>query len=198
MLILLLIWTVGMYIMWLYSHATLRNRGRTDVAGEYKAILELANEIRKQLDFSRSKDSNDAVDMKESELYRRIAKDLRGGATRYNALSLPYQGNQGEASWIDDPVSYVEAEILWLIALAISALISIIAGVFDFLPMGIGLVGLTLALMVTLSVGTDRSSKSFILFWSFWALVVIPEVVAVVCLLFEKNTTGEGRRLRYQ
>jgi hypothetical protein len=198
MLILLIIWTVGMYIMWLYSHVTMRRRGRDHVAGEYKAILELADEMRRQLDSGDSNDSIYATNVKESELYRRITKDLRGGAISYNAPLLPDQDYQDEeGSWIEDPVSFVEREILWISALVLSTLTSILAGVIAFLPMGIGLVGLTLALIITLSIGTNHSSKSVILFWSCWALAVIPEVVAIVGLLSVKNTTSDDLRLKY-
>lgn len=33
--------------MWIESQITMKERGRTDVAGEYKAVLELANAINK-------------------------------------------------------------------------------------------------------------------------------------------------------
>ncbi|KAH6637844.1 hypothetical protein C7974DRAFT_450972 [Boeremia exigua] len=87
-IMLLLAWTVGIYIMWIYTHNTmaLRNRHTEDVAGEYRAVLELAAAMQADLDI----EDTDLSVLREKQLKERIDKEARGGAIAYAySSSLP-------------------------------------------------------------------------------------------------------------
>jgi hypothetical protein len=49
MIVLLLIWITGTYIMWLIASMTLMLQGQDSIAGEYKAVFELASAMQLQL-----------------------------------------------------------------------------------------------------------------------------------------------------
>ncbi|RAR06361.1 hypothetical protein DDE82_003431 [Stemphylium lycopersici] len=83
MIILLLIWTVGIYIMWLRSNSTMKRRGTTEVAGENKAVFELADAMRDQMGEKAKEEGDDVSAMTEANLRRRVKKDLRGGSIAY-------------------------------------------------------------------------------------------------------------------
>ncbi|PSN68740.1 hypothetical protein BS50DRAFT_453521, partial [Corynespora cassiicola Philippines] len=78
-IILLLIWAIGIYSMWITSHFTMRRRGRTEVAGEQKAIFELANAMHEQL----SRHMKDIPNQPEASISKCITQDLHGGEISY-------------------------------------------------------------------------------------------------------------------
>jgi uncharacterized protein YpmS len=47
--IMLLVWIIGMLLMWAVARATLQQQNRSNITGEYKATVELAASMRKEL-----------------------------------------------------------------------------------------------------------------------------------------------------
>jgi hypothetical protein len=188
MLLLLIMWTVGTYTMWLSAHITMKQRGRKQVAGEYKAILELANAMQIQLLSHSGSSEKTTANMSESELRRRIAKDIRGGAISYETPLLSNGedgcGNAGRGA----VTVYLKRETWWLVALVVSVVTSIIVGVYYLLPVLIFIVGITVSLIVTICVGSTHKSKGIILWWSFWALAVLPQLIAILTMYFKVGT----------
>ncbi|KAJ4985482.1 hypothetical protein SVAN01_09047 [Stagonosporopsis vannaccii] len=80
-ILLLLGWTIGIYVMWIYTHYTmqLRQRLAEEVSGEYRAVLELAAAMQSELDI----DDTDVSFLREKQLEERIEKEIRGGAVAY-------------------------------------------------------------------------------------------------------------------
>lgn len=186
-----------MYIMWLYAHITTKRRGRQHIAGEYRAVLELARAMQKQSVVDNDKHSIDTTDGTEAELRRRIVKDLKGGAISYNTELLSNLEDQGGALGWRSVKAYLKKEKFWLLALVVLVGGSIALGVLNALPEGTCVVGLTLALIITLCVGTTPNSRRIIMFWCFWILAVLPELLAVIVILFIPNGTRNSFKLDY-
>ncbi|KAJ8106925.1 hypothetical protein OPT61_g9216 [Boeremia exigua] len=81
-ILLLLAWTIGIYVMWIYTHYTLAmsNRLSDEISGECRAVLELAAAMQTELDMQ---DIDPAI-LREKPLKSRIDKELRGGAVAYS------------------------------------------------------------------------------------------------------------------
>ncbi|XP_014551170.1 hypothetical protein COCVIDRAFT_31238 [Bipolaris victoriae FI3] len=80
-ILLLLAWTIGIYIMWLYTHYTLllRSRLSEEVSGAHRAVLELAAAMQSELDLAEL----DVSLLREKQLEERIKKEIRGGTVSY-------------------------------------------------------------------------------------------------------------------
>ena len=89
MVLLLWLWTSGMLIMYTTSKFTRLQHNRADVAGEYKAVFELADAMRDQLVQQEVEKAEHVTRITESELRKRIKIDLRGGTITYHAVFLP-------------------------------------------------------------------------------------------------------------
>ncbi|KAF2730980.1 hypothetical protein EJ04DRAFT_584472 [Polyplosphaeria fusca] len=83
---LMLIWSVGIYFMWLKAHKVLQQCGDKEIAGKYKAVLELATAIQENLEPHRG--DGPKTEMTEAELQQRIDKDLKGGHMAYQVPVL--------------------------------------------------------------------------------------------------------------
>ena len=85
MTILVLIWSIGTYIMWLTAHLTLKDRGRSsrDVVGEYKAAVQLAAALHQEL-------KEDPLTLSEKEIRSRIKTQLNGGEIAYDSVQPAY------------------------------------------------------------------------------------------------------------
>ncbi|KAI8930856.1 hypothetical protein NX059_011873 [Plenodomus lindquistii] len=88
MLILLILWATGIGILHIQSHYTLLHRGKTDVAGTYKAILELADAMTTHLLQTGSPSPKHILALSETELCARFDKDARGGAIAYQNVRV--------------------------------------------------------------------------------------------------------------
>ncbi|KAI0582429.1 hypothetical protein Ptr902_00693 [Pyrenophora tritici-repentis] len=89
MVIILIIWTIGILVMWRRSQSTVKRRARKEVAGENKAILELSYTMRRQLSEHTREEGEDDSTITESVLSDRIKKDLQGGSISYLTPLLP-------------------------------------------------------------------------------------------------------------
>jgi hypothetical protein len=113
-IILLFLWTVGIYVLWLRAHFTLklRNHDSRQTSGPHKAILELSAAMEKQLDL----EDTDAAILIEEQLDERINNELKGGAIFYaSAYPLPagYSFRKGTKEWI-------KREKWWLVVLFVA------------------------------------------------------------------------------
>lgn len=103
MLMLLLLWTTGILTMYTTSKLTRLRRGnRTKIAGEYRAVFELADAMHSQLlslenDNSICSGGDAWRDLSEGELRKRIETQLRGGEISYGEgdAGLPRKGKAG-------------------------------------------------------------------------------------------------------
>jgi hypothetical protein len=74
----------------------MKRRSRTEVAGEYKAVFELADTLRTQIQAYEKEHGDDVPAVTEANLRRRVMTDLRGGSMFYSTPLLP-NGKTGKA-----------------------------------------------------------------------------------------------------
>ncbi|KAI4667136.1 uncharacterized protein J4E79_001820 [Alternaria viburni] len=138
--------------MWLRAYMVMQKRGREkeNVAGEYKAVLELASTMREQTTGLVSEEGDEVLTVTEAKLRRRIEKDLRGGSISY-AAPLVLQNKKTRQLDIRVWVESHKLSILAMIACILATLFSAIS-----LPRnGIFLIPLPLELILALCI--DRS-----------------------------------------
>lgn len=104
-LVLLTIWTFGIWIMWLHAHHELLNRGKYEVPQEFKAAMYLADSIRADL-----KEIDQEADfLTNKELGRNADEHLKGGKVEIQALALDKGISCRRSSW-----RWVKTNKLWL------------------------------------------------------------------------------------
>lgn len=183
MLILLWIWTIGIKIMYTTSKLTRLQRGRSDVAGEYKAVFELADAMHTQLiEHMKEEGSNDDVrSITESALRQRIKSDLRGGTIAYDTSILldKTDGPGDTGNWTLKV--WARREMWWLLALALAIVVEgvvisqlVRTGIesnYWFFPM------LPLAIVFAMFVGLTHASRGMVLLWAVLLVCVLPAIV---------------------
>jgi hypothetical protein len=82
-LILLGVWSIGTYILWLKAHLALRIHGEPQIAGEYKAVIELAAAMNNEF----SKHDENLEFLRERQIKGKIMHMINGGTIRYDSPS---------------------------------------------------------------------------------------------------------------
>jgi hypothetical protein len=163
-LLTLLIWSIGMGVVWVRTDLTLRAREIRDIPGKYKAIIELAEALQKEFD----KEGMDPVDLKEEQITRKIRQDLKGGRimhdqattqqSRYRLRSILGRWFKMNKWWW---LGYIFLTIFWTMPLISSNL----PWFYFFLTISNGV------LLVMLFTGWRTMSK--VIFISFCIIVAI-------------------------
>ncbi|KAF2848402.1 hypothetical protein T440DRAFT_556724 [Plenodomus tracheiphilus IPT5] len=161
MLIFCLIWATGISCMHIHAYYTMKHRGRTDVAGVYKATLELAHAMNTHLLTTGEFSTKEILALTESELHTRLDKDNRGGAVAYdNPLVLDgnEKGGVGFKSWI-------RKEAWWLSAIFV--LLGCFCSPVMMLPFAHfwGLPGFPAGLILAVCVSESGPGRGVMLFW---------------------------------
>lgn len=86
-LFLLLIWSIGTYILWFKARLSTHYVKGPEIAGEYKAVIELAYVMNKQL----SKQGDDPNVLREMVSRNKIRQDLDGGIMKYRVFPQDYE-----------------------------------------------------------------------------------------------------------
>jgi hypothetical protein len=182
MLILLWIWTIGITIMYTTSKLTRLQRGRPDVAGEYKAVFELADAMHTQLtELAKEEGSSDDVrSITESTLRQRIKSDLRGGTIAYDTnILLDKTDEPGDVNnWTLK--AWARREVWWLLALALAVAIDGVA-ISQLVKTGMEsnlwfFPALPLAIGFAMFVGLTHASRGMVLLWAVLAVCVLPAI----------------------
>lgn len=163
---LVLVWTLGIYLMWLQSHLTMKKSGRQEVAGEQKAILELAESMKRDL----MENGHDPTTMTEAQVNSAVNDTLKGGSINYQLPLIPegFSLRKGLMGWLNK-------EKWW--TLAIMSLILILCTVWVVDPFAtMWLSGPTATLIVALQVGSTTGSRVVLLtiFWVLWIVIYAP------------------------
>jgi hypothetical protein len=97
MIIILLIWTSGIYLLWLKAHLTMRLRSRKAPSGDLKSIVELSEAIRADMD----KLGKDVNDLTNDQIVKLSREQLRGGKIGYVLAVIPehYSFRKGLSRW---------------------------------------------------------------------------------------------------
>lgn len=178
----LMLWTIGIFIMWIRSHKILRERGRKEVAGEHKAIFELAEAMRTQL-ISLGKDNvEDVPALGELDLRCRITKDLHGGSISYDYPQPPIRSIKDNisAGWRtklkakkEKWWTWTRKEKWWLTTFFISYVLCSTVGWYSFYPLWLFIISLPLAFVFALCYGSTKKSRGVLFLWSFLLLSLI-------------------------
>jgi hypothetical protein len=126
-LALLLAWTTGIYIMWIYTHYTIASHARhpEEVPGEHRAILELAAAMRNELDISNTRLSV----LREKQLRKTINQEIQGGA-----ISHAYPDAKLKVHSIRKSLrAWLKENRWWFAAMAVTTLVC--SGLWIFMSM---------------------------------------------------------------
>lgn len=151
-----------------------RGREKEDVAGEHKAVFELAAAMREQISEPAKEEGDDVSAFTEAKLRRRITKDLRGGSISYTTPLLP-NGETGQ-DWetkalIKSHKFSIMAMVVCILAMALSA---------AHLPRtAMFLLPLPGVLALALYIGSTRQSH-FVLFVWIYLIVALPTQLVVI------------------
>jgi hypothetical protein len=159
--------------MWIQSHFTMKRQGRKSVAGEYKAVLELADALNSQFMHAREMGTQEILTLSESKLRLRIKKDLHGGLMTYKTPLLT-SDDEGRGDVQKRFRSVLKAEAWWIIALLISWSTTFMA--FHLFRYMIALIflGLLVTLVLTVCIGSSGKSRGVLFLWLFSPLCLTP------------------------
>ncbi|KAE9969476.1 hypothetical protein EG328_006839 [Venturia inaequalis] len=92
-LVLLLLWSIGTYVLWLNSRLSTIPTEEPEIAGGYKAVIELASVMNHQF----GKNGEDPLVLRERQIQTRIKRDLGGGRMKYRSVQrepkyFPFRG----------------------------------------------------------------------------------------------------------
>ncbi|KAI4947340.1 hypothetical protein J4E91_006692 [Alternaria rosae] len=176
MIIFHITWSSGLYIMWLRAYIIMKKRGRgkEDVAGEHKAVFELAAAMREHIGEPAKEEGGDVSAFTEANLRRRVTKDLRGGSISYTNPLLP-NGDTGH-EWetkalIKSHKLSIMAMVVCILAMALSA---------AYLPRTtMLLLPLPGVLALALYIGATRKSRVVLFAW-IYSIVTIPTQLIIM------------------
>jgi hypothetical protein len=175
MVIILLVWSIETWIMWLRSRSYLKRRGRTEVAGEYKAVFELADTIRTRIQEYEREHGDDVPAVTESGLRRRVMKDLRGGSISYTTPLLSNEKvGQGYAGW--NFRAWMKRNHMSFFALFVSFAVALIIFVAYVKVALVLFVPLPLECAIYLYLGTSQRSRTVLFFWLYVVISVVPQI----------------------
>jgi hypothetical protein len=182
-LILVMLWTIGILIMRGIAKATMKRQGRTEVAGQYKAIFELSDTMHMQLVHLEER-GRDLATLTESVLRERITKGLQGGSIAYETRApIPSEDNiyGVEVGF----VPWMKRGKYWLGSLLVS--LGGLGGAFST-PGGMLFLttifsGLSLAIVLTLCIGSTPQSRIVIFIWFFALMGLVPETIMLVSFI---------------
>lgn len=127
-LVLLTVWTFGVWMMWLHAHHELSNRGKYEVPQEFKAALFLADSIRADL----KEVDQEAEFLTDKELRRHANEHLKGGKVGIQALALEKGISFRRNAW-----KWVKTNKLWILAFlcALATFIYLLGNILVILTM---------------------------------------------------------------
>lgn len=120
-LVTLLIWSVGTYIFWLKAHLVLRAREIHEIPGEYKAVIELAAVMQKEL----AAEGIDSTALTNGQITNTIREVLRGGRIMHNKAVVQlskYRFKEVFTRWFKRErwwlLGYIVSTVVWVSILA--------------------------------------------------------------------------------
>ncbi len=150
-----------------------RGRRNEDVAGEHKAVLELAAAMRDQIDEGAKEEGGDVSALTEADLRRRIRKDLRGGSISYTTPLL-INGESGQEWTVK---AFIKSHKLSI--LTTGACVAAVVSTAVLLPSTrTCLFVAPFVLIASLYIGTTRKSRIVLFVW-LCILVGVPTQVPI-------------------
>lgn len=177
MIMLLLIWMIGIYLMWLRAHIVSKRRGTQDSVGEYKAIFALAYAMQAQLEETTKEEGQNVSTLTEAQLRRRITKDLSGGSISYKSSLLHEE--DGEDVKADTTgwgfKAWWKEEMWWIIGMLVALVGWIVPVVYSLYVIFAWV--LPLVWVFVMVVSSSGRVRAVLLFWPLLVLGAVPTIV---------------------
>jgi hypothetical protein len=160
----------GRLIPWLFSHLTIVQQGFKDVAGEHKAIFELADGMRAQLKPLGYTQQNLIVT--EQQLRRRIKEDLNGGSIGYRPQLLEEKiprnvdSVYGWKTWLTPEYRWGFAFLTTGTAAIGLLKTSVLVQEPVVILFAVVFLSISISLLLTVSIGSNDGSKAILFVWS--------------------------------
>ncbi|KAL7619460.1 hypothetical protein AAE478_009999 [Parahypoxylon ruwenzoriense] len=177
---LMLVWTTGISIMWLQAHLKLPLRGHPEVPTGWRALLLLAEAIRKEL----TEAGINPASLKDEQVKDEIRKHLQGGSISFNA-SLARRDSKFTSefrNWLRrfDLLGRMGSHKWWWLGLFVTAIVASLSGTMaptaaPWLVMLSG--GAGLGILLALIIGSTTRSRLFMT--TFWVLVALVVIIAI-------------------
>lgn len=164
-LVLLTVWTFGIWIMWLHAHHELSNRGKYEVPQEFKAALFLADSIRADLKES----EQEAEFLTNKELKKHADENLKGGKVEIQALSLDQSISLWKSVW-----QWIKTNKLWIFGLvcALATVIYLLGNILVVLTMSFAM-----------AAGWSRKTRAIL----SWSAFVVGSAIFIPIMLKNFN-----------
>jgi len=151
----------------------MKHHGRTNVAGEYKAVLELADALNAQFMHAREMGTKDILALSESKLRRRIKKDLNGGLMTYETPLLT-SNDEGKCNDKKGFRSLLKTEVWWIIPILMTWGANLMGFLLFPYAMALIFLGLLVTLVLTVCIGSSGKSRGVLFLWLFTPLCLTP------------------------
>jgi hypothetical protein len=177
---LLLAWIIGIYTLYIRSHMAMLQHSISTVPGEHQAVFELASIMQAQLerDVPDTMEKSEVAVLTETQLSRRIAKDLKGGSMSFKQ-SLLGEGDAGSEVQAWRFGDWLRKEVWWVLALVVAL------GGFCYcaicLPVVLVAILLPFELVFVMYVGESGKSRCVMLVWPV-LVSVVPTAVLVMMM----------------
>jgi hypothetical protein len=184
-----IIWTLGVLTLWIQAYVLMENSGRTDVAGSYKAVLELAESMNTQLLEPIETDHKVLLDLPETTLSHRITERLHGGSIGYSSpLLISRVKSRGTKR--REVFRLVKQNIWWVLVTLASLSFSVwtlaeVPYLFSWT-----VVGLASSLVLSSFIGVHGKSRAILFFWLFISLCIIPFTITFPILSHKRVNNG--------
>ncbi|OAL43941.1 hypothetical protein IQ07DRAFT_592741 [Pyrenochaeta sp. DS3sAY3a] len=174
MIIALLLWTAGLCMMHLQSYLIMKTQHRSHVAGENKAVLELARTMAIRLEWIVT--IGDADDYSEKKLSKSIKENLQGGSIDYILQSLPGSGEKSEEKSPHVTRKFIRKERGWIFTLSVVLLMTIVSICMLYWVIALHLAIFALVPVFSRLVGGTSESRMVLLAWFSILLGILPLV----------------------
>ncbi|KAH6869687.1 hypothetical protein B0T10DRAFT_523526 [Thelonectria olida] len=165
MAIFLVIWTAGIYVMWLKAHLTLRLNGHPGTAQGWKCLLQLAEVMEKQLKGA----GIDSKALSDPELKDQIRKLLESGS-----VSSAIEFSKGNYSFRRGFCCWLKRERWWVLSLFV--FIGLLTAIPFITNTWLGFLIMPVGILFSISFGRAAKSMMFLLlcFLILYLVVVVP------------------------
>ncbi|KAI1088581.1 hypothetical protein F5B19DRAFT_420375 [Rostrohypoxylon terebratum] len=183
--VLLMIWTIGISIMWSRAHHKLPLQGHPETPKGWKALMLLADAMSMELPAA----DIDAHKLKDAEVKNLIRERLQGGTVQFDAPLTNRKPNfrAGAYGWVKNNTlgKQIYRNKWWIVAIlfaAIPLIPSLVDGIY-VLPIGVFLIAVSsctiLGIMFSLTIGSTTRSRLFVTsLWTVAGLIVFIGVCA--------------------
>jgi hypothetical protein len=168
----LIIWDIGLFILYISAHVTmLRNGHVAQAPGDFQADVQLVRAIETQTcETSEMLEEKELTGLSAEELKKRIDKDLNGGSiSNKDSLLNASDANAEGPTW--QLRKWMQAEALWLLILT-TAVVGCLLAIWQR-PSFVVAHFAPLLVIFTMYVGQSWKSRVVLLVWSVLVVFIV-------------------------